>query len=214
MLINARQRIPPRTQISLLHSTQDRKVRGESRAQSGSRCIDSCALGEVSPGVDAAAIALRRAPPSQVPACGGSLDRGHAHSERVLPARWESTRDLTSTHHWSDENTASDNEKWLSFLEAVIARYKADPNMTIDASGNIKFTQGEHPTLQRKGYLFRRFSSTVTGRLAGNAYEYLREVEIIAAQYFGDRVVPWDEHRDESAYGPYGWDEVYAAAEL
>ncbi|KAJ6560879.1 hypothetical protein DFH09DRAFT_1316493 [Mycena vulgaris] len=87
------------------------------------------------------------------------------------------------------DNTAPDNKEWVSFLEAVIAQYKDDPNMMIDVS-------------------------TVTGRLAGDVDKYLREVEIIAARYFGDRVAPWDEHHDESAYGPYGWDEVYTAAEL
>ncbi|KAJ6560880.1 hypothetical protein DFH09DRAFT_1316494 [Mycena vulgaris] len=41
-----------------------------------SDCIAACAF---------LAGMQRFAPPSQVPACGGSLDRGHAHSERVYP---------------------------------------------------------------------------------------------------------------------------------
>ncbi|KAJ6560841.1 hypothetical protein DFH09DRAFT_1083313 [Mycena vulgaris] len=101
-----------------------------------------------------------------------------ADSLRKTP-RWESIRDLplpTAREHRPRQR------EWVSLLEAVIAQ-KDDPNMMIYASGNIEFTQGEHPTLRRKGYQFRFFSSKVSGRLAGNVDKCLREVEIVAARY-------------------------------
>ncbi|KAJ6560859.1 hypothetical protein DFH09DRAFT_1316472 [Mycena vulgaris] len=66
MFISARQRIPPTPHALGLPTrldSVDRKVPGESRAQSGSRCIDSRALGE---GSHAAVLTLRRASSLQV----------------------------------------------------------------------------------------------------------------------------------------------------
>ncbi len=84
------------------------------------------------------------------------------------------------------ENNDTDNEKWDHFLSNVISYYeeKADSNMTFNADGDIVFTQGEHPTLFRKAYRFRRFSATIYGRNAGNVSEYLREVREIARGTF------------------------------
>ncbi|KAJ6498868.1 hypothetical protein C8R45DRAFT_96817 [Mycena sanguinolenta] len=111
------------------------------------------------------------------------------------------------------KNTAQDNEMWAAFLKYVTSHYegKGDPNFTTNAAGDIVFTQGEHPTLKRKGYQFRRFSSKLTS--AGNVGEYLDDVKRMARAWFGDRVHYWIDGAWPDIDPPYGWDEVYAAAE-
>lgn len=82
--------------------------------------------------------------------------------------------------------------------------------MRFGEGGDLVFTQGEHPTLLRKGYRFRRFSSKVSGRLAGEVEHYLRKVKSIAVRHFGAiRVKWWSEYYDD--YGIYEWDEVNKA---
>lgn len=109
------------------------------------------------------------------------------------------------------EDKERDNEKWSYFLNAVATLYEdeEDRNMTFDKKGNIVFTVGEHPTLMRKGYYFRRFSSKVSGR-CGEAEDYIFQVMKIAKQHFGERVVPWYDAAD--VFGPYDWDKVREAA--
>jgi hypothetical protein len=112
------------------------------------------------------------------------------------------------------EKEGNDMERWASFLDVVQKRYEieGDTTMKIDKQGNIVFEVGERPRLLRQCYRFRRFSAKVSGSHQGNVEKYLVEVERIARNYFGDRVVSWDEWRDD--YGAYGWDEVYAARDL
>lgn len=87
--------------------------------------------------------------------------------------------------------------------------------MIINKAGEIEITQGEHPCLEKDGHRFRRFSSKVSGRLAGDVSKYLKEVQDIAQRHFGERIHPWDEmNYDPSENVCYGWDEVYAARKL
>ncbi|KAJ6560893.1 hypothetical protein DFH09DRAFT_1316507 [Mycena vulgaris] len=89
------------------------------------------------------------------------------------------------------ENTASDNEEWVSFLEDVIARAAPEaPAQGVPV-----------PLLQLQG-VWAACREGGQGSAGGGDN----------SRYFGDRVVPWDEHCD--GQGAYGWDEVYAAAEL
>ncbi|KAJ7123996.1 hypothetical protein C8R43DRAFT_1031521 [Mycena crocata] len=114
------------------------------------------------------------------------------------------------------ENTENDNVKWAAFLEHVTSHYEkeGDPNFTVNDARNIVFTQGERPTLKRKGYQFRRFSAKISGRNAGNVEDYLSAVKKMATLYFGDRIHPWVDGGYPDTDPIYGWDEVYAAAKL
>ena len=109
------------------------------------------------------------------------------------------------------EDKARDNDKWAFFLEAVASHYeeKEDRNMHFDSKGNIVFTVGEHPTLMRRGYYFRRFVSKVSGRCF-EAERYIFQVQKMAEEYFGERVVPWYDAAD--IFGPYDQREVNEAA--
>jgi hypothetical protein len=82
--------------------------------------------------------------------------------------------------------------------------FKDDP---IVAFGELEiiFKVGEHPTLPRAGYAFRRFSSKVSGS-CGASEPYIIRVCGIARVHFGCKVKVWG--YDELEY--YGWDEVYA----
>ncbi len=115
------------------------------------------------------------------------------------------------------EKKADDMELWASFLNAVQKHYEeeGDTTMKIDEQGNIVFEVGEHPTLLCQCHRFRRFSAKISGSHYGNVEKYLIEVEKIAKDYFGIRVVPWNElFGDHHYFGVYGWDEVYAARDL
>ncbi|KIK60814.1 hypothetical protein GYMLUDRAFT_85231 [Collybiopsis luxurians FD-317 M1] len=112
------------------------------------------------------------------------------------------------------QDTDSDNKDWADFLSHVIAHYEKekDGNMTINADGDVVFTQSEHPTLLRKGYRFRRFSSKISGRLAGDVEKYLEEVRGFAEDHFGCRVKWWSELSDTWFDDQrYTWTEVYEA---
>lgn len=91
-------------------------------------------------------------------------------------------------------NTPGDNELYRRFKAAVRKRFNRDPVMKIDDKGDTVFQQGEHPTLTKDGFKFRRFSAKITGSHCENVRYYLTEVRAIAVSYFGqNRVHYWNE---------------------
>ncbi|KAF9030955.1 hypothetical protein BDZ89DRAFT_1064279 [Hymenopellis radicata] len=111
-----------------------------------------------------------------------------------------------------DANNIGDTALWDLFLKDVIDEYRRDPNVEVKENGDIQVKQSEHPILFHEGHKFRRFSSKVSGRLAGDVQSYLTRVCSIARDHFNDRVHWWSEYGYEGEpRAIYDWNEVYAA---
>lgn len=106
------------------------------------------------------------------------------------------------------KDTPADNALWSRFLQEVINTYKTDPNFNLSEK-RLTFTVGEYPFLPKQGFLFRRFSSKVSGG-CGKAETYIRQVLEIAQKYFNrSQLHYWSEY----GYGGepdsvYSWGEV------
>ncbi|KAF9475251.1 hypothetical protein BDN70DRAFT_924106 [Pholiota conissans] len=107
-------------------------------------------------------------------------------------------------------NSQEDQVAWERFFNDVKRAFQDDDTMIINRKGSIEFTVGEHPSLPKDGYRFRRFSSKITGSHAGNVTHYLRKVENIAKKHFEVHIHPWNE-ATEGGFDSmvYDWEEVY-----
>lgn len=113
-------------------------------------------------------------------------------------------------------STPSDLETWGEFLFRIRQEFVADDARVEDNKhwcgvGGIVFRVGEHPWLPYDGRKFRRFSAKITGSAArkDDVDFYLTAVRLIAKEYFGQRIKPWDQSCDVD--GMYSWTEVREA---
>lgn len=99
---------------------------------------------------------------------------------------------------------AEDVKKWKDFLNNVLITYKNDAQVKIQ-HGYIEFEAGEHPKIPFEGHKFLRFSSKVTGAIAGRTgvWDYITSVSLMAKLVFGSRVRSWSE------LGFYDWRDVH-----
>ena len=90
-------------------------------------------------------------------------------------------------------DTPADNAIWARFLHEISDTYKNDPNFKISEK-RMTFTVGEHPFLPKQGFLFRRFSSRISGS-CGDAGIYIHQNLKIAEKYFNkSRLHYWSEY--------------------
>ncbi|KAK6201779.1 hypothetical protein LQW54_009358 [Pestalotiopsis sp. IQ-011] len=100
--------------------------------------------------------------------------------------------------------------KWDYFIELIRQFYDTDEQVQIDEHA-IRFKAGEHPLLPLEGHKFLRFSSKLSGSIAGETgvETYIRGVAFIAKKLFGARVHSWDEFLEQGGF--YDWRSVRAS---
>ena len=103
-------------------------------------------------------------------------------------------------------NNDIDNNKWNSFLKEIMTHFREDSNLLISDKG-ITFSVGEHPFLPKEGYLFKRFSSKVSGS-CGESEKYIKQVFEIIKKHFNN-IHYWSEYDYEYKEPIYSWKEIY-----
>ena len=101
-----------------------------------------------------------------------------------------------------------DKEDWDRFMSIINQEYKDNAQVEVTSS-YIVFKAGEHPMLPFEGHKFLRFSSKISGNIAGatGVFSYIRKVTRIAKEQFGPRIKYWDETAEQHGY--YDWRDVH-----